>query len=201
LIRSLDPSAPESTDAALLFIDTTLRIRGANGAYARATHGDQAKLVGQLVFDAFPDNPDDPQARGTHDLGISFETAMRTGRTHNMPILRFDILDPANPGAFIPKVWSPRNSPVHDHGQLVGVLHHAEEITELHGALSAMARAAESDTALSPREQLHTLAAFTAALPRDIGVGCADSPCRRPGHDVVSCASSASRRSARPLRR
>jgi hypothetical protein len=159
--------APESTDAALLFMDTTLQIRGANGAYMRATHRDKAELVGQQVFDAFPDNPHDPQARGTHDLGISFETAMRTGRRHDMPILRFDIRDPADPQRFIPKVWAPRNSPVYDHGQLVGIVHHAEEITEFHGALSAMARAVESDTASSPQELLRTLTAFTAALPRD----------------------------------
>ncbi len=159
--------APDSTDRPLLLMDNTLRICGVNKAYERATQRERGELIGRPMFEAFPDNPDDPQACGVHHLTVSLEKVLRTGCSHDMWVQRYDIPDLANPGAFIPKVWAPRNSPVRDDGRVVGVLHRVDEITELHGALSAMALAIESDDALPPDEQFYTLAAFTAALPHD----------------------------------
>ncbi|MFZ0832356.1 MAG: ANTAR domain-containing protein [Mycobacterium sp.] len=159
--------APESSDAPLLLLDPQLCIRGVNTAYLRATLRDRAALIGEYLFDAFPDDPADAEARGTYKLSLSLETVMSTGRTHNMWVQRYDIEDPAAPGTFIPKVWSPRNTPVFDHGELVGVVHRVDEVIELHAALSAMADAIAADDALDPAEQLHTLAAFAASLPAD----------------------------------
>lgn len=156
---------PESSATPLLLLDPTLRIRGVNSAYERATLRQRGELIGEQLFDAFPDNPDDPEACGTHNLGLSLETVMRTGRSHDMWVQRYDVADPAHPGSFIPKVWGPRNSPVYDHGELIGIVHQVEELTDLESTLSAMAHALEADDTLTPAEQLHVLAVFAAELP------------------------------------
>jgi hypothetical protein len=161
--------APDSSDTPHLLLDRALRIRGCNSAYERVSLRRREELIGQRVFEAFPDNPDDSQASGTYNLERSMDTAMCLGATHNMWVQRYDITDPAHPGTYVAKVWSPNNSPVYDHHQLVGVLHRVEEITELHATVSMIARAVDAGEMFSAVEQLHALAAFTAALPGDRG--------------------------------
>jgi hypothetical protein len=70
----------ESSDTPHLLQDRTLRIRGCNSAYERISRRRRQELIGQRVFDTFPDNPDDPQI----NLERSMDTAMRLGATHNM---------------------------------------------------------------------------------------------------------------------
>lgn len=154
----------ESSTARFLLLDRDLRIRAASTAYEQVTLREHGELLGQFVFDAFPDDPEDSQASGTSNLAASFETAMRTGHTDNMRILRYDIPDPAAPDRFLPKVWSPINSPLTDHGELVGVVHRCgEEISDLVRAVSVIARAIEAGGSWPSSEVLHTLAAVSAA--------------------------------------
>lgn len=155
--------AANSAAVPTLLLDCTLRIRAVNTAYERVALRERGELIGQFLFDAFPDDPNDPQASGTSNVAASLETAMRSGHTHKMWIQRYDIRDPAAPDTFLPRVWSPSNSPLFDHGELVGVVHRVEEITELRGALAVMARAVDSDKSWSCADVLHTLAGVSAA--------------------------------------
>lgn len=152
-----------SPDVCFLLLDRDLRIRAASRAYEHVTLRDHGELPGQFLFDAFPDNPDDPQADGTSNLGASLELAMRSGNTDNMGILRYDIPDPLAPENFLPKVWSPTNSPLLDHGELVGVVHRAREISDSGQALAEMARAVDECDAWTPAELIHTFAGIRAA--------------------------------------
>jgi hypothetical protein len=97
----------------------------------------------------------------------SMDTAMSSGATHNMWVQRYDITDPAQPDTYLAKVWSPTNTPIYDHHQLLGVVHRVEEITDLDATLSVMAQAIDAGDAMSVTEQLHTMAAFSTALPAD----------------------------------
>jgi len=146
----------------MLLLDCNLRIRTASTAYERVTLRKRGELLGQFLFDAFPDDPNDPQASGTANLATSLETAMRSGHTHNMWIQRYDIRDPATPDKFLPKVWSPSNSPLLDHGELVGIVHRVEEISDSRSALAVMARAVDTGDSWTCAELLHTLAAVSA---------------------------------------
>ena len=150
-----------SPGVCFLLLDCDLRIRAASSAYEQVTLRNHGELFGQFVFDAFPDNPNDPQASGTSNLAVSLETAMRSGRTHNMRIQRYDIRDPAAPEKFLPKVWSPTNSPLLDHGELMGVVHRVEEISESRGVLAEMAREVDQGDSWTCAELLHTLAAIS----------------------------------------
>jgi ANTAR domain len=119
------------------------------------------ELTGQFLFDAFPDNPNDPQADGTSNLAASLETSMRSGHTDNMRIQRYDIRDPADPEKFLPKVWSPSNSPLLDHDELMGVVHCVEEISDSSQLLAEMERAVAEGDPWTCNELLHTFAAIS----------------------------------------
>jgi hypothetical protein len=145
-----------------LLLDSELRIRAASPAYEHVALREHDELTGQYLFDAFPDNPNDPHADGTAKLASSLETAMHSGHTHKMRLQRYDIRDPADPEEFLPKVWSPTNSPLLDHGELVGVVHCVTEVSESKQVLAEMRRDVEQGGSWDPGELLHTLEAVNA---------------------------------------
>ena len=145
-----------------LLLDRDLRIRAASQDYERVTLRAHGELPGQYLFDAFPDNPKDPRADGPANLASSLETAMQTGRTHTMRMQRYDIPDPEAPDEFLPKVWSPTNSPLLDHGELVGVVHTVKEVSRSKQLLDEVARDVDHGVAWDPADLLHTLEAVSA---------------------------------------
>lgn len=138
--RELSRIAGETTfaasDAPLLLLDRSLVIRGVNPAYSDATMWQADDLRGQFMFDAFPDNPDDPAADGVAKLSASLERVLRTGRRDRMSPQRYDVKNPRRDGQFVRKVWLPVNTPIVEDDRVVGVLHHVEDVTgtpSLHG--------------------------------------------------------------------
>lgn len=155
--------ARRSAGVSFVLLDRDLRIRAASTAYEQVTLRESGELPGQFLFDAFPDDPADPQANGTSNLADSLETVMRSGQTHTMRVQRYDIRDPADPDRFLPKVWNPTNSPLFDDGELVGVVHVVEEVSESRQLLDELARAVDRGEPVTPAELLHTFAAISAA--------------------------------------
>ncbi|MFI2207954.1 PAS domain-containing protein, partial [Streptomyces sp. NPDC020192] len=51
-----------------LVLGTDLVIADANPAFCEVTGRNRVELVGQYLFDAFPDNPADPEADGVETL-------------------------------------------------------------------------------------------------------------------------------------
>ncbi|ASL15591.1 ANTAR domain-containing protein [Mycobacterium intracellulare] len=145
-----------------VLLDRDLRIRAASRAYEQATLREHNELPGKYLFEAFPDNPKDPQSDGTSKLASSLEVAMSSGHTHKMRLQRYDIPDPAAPEEFLPKVWSPVNSSLLDHGELVGVVHCVKEVSESRQLLAEVARDVEHGDAWDPAELLHTFEAVSA---------------------------------------
>lgn len=145
-----------------LLLDPDLRIRAASKDYERVTLREHGELSGQYLFDAFPDNPKDLHADGTAMLASSLETAMQRGRTHTMRMQRYDIPDPAAPNEFLPKVWSPTNSSLLDHGELVGVVHSVKEVSRSKHFLDEVARELDHGVAWDPADLLHTLEAVSS---------------------------------------
>ena len=121
-----------------LILDRQLRIAAVNPAYQRATLQPAEALLGRYIFDAFPDNPDAPQAHSVDNLTRSLETVLRLGLADRMPIQRYDVPSPARDGQFVFKVWSPINSPLRDaDGAVSGILHHVEDVTAAVGEAGA----------------------------------------------------------------
>lgn len=98
----------------LAILDSQARFQGANPAYLKATVRVMDELLGSVVFNVFPDNPDDPDADGVRNLTASLQRVMRSGRPHDMVIQRYDIPSADDHSRWAYKVWSPANAPIED---------------------------------------------------------------------------------------
>lgn len=125
-------TAFQASDAPLLVVDTDLVIHDVNTAYLTATDRAAEELLGTPVFEAFPDNPDDPRATGVANLNASFERVFRGGRRDYMSLQRYDIPVRDAAVAFTRRFWTPVNSPLRDDaGRVIGALHHVEDVTSV----------------------------------------------------------------------
>jgi PAS domain S-box-containing protein len=116
--------------AAHLLLDTSFTIVDANTAYLRVTRTRHEDIVGRHVFDAFPDNPDDPGADGTRNLRASLERVRDTAKPDTMARQRYDLRGPD--GVFEERWWSPVNTPVlGPDGAVRWILHQVDDVTEL----------------------------------------------------------------------
>ncbi|MEU9173532.1 ATP-binding protein [Streptomyces sp. NPDC048420] len=129
------PEAPDfrrlfdSNLSPLLVLTPDFVIVEVNRAYLAATHTDRG-IVGRLIFDVFPDNPEDPSADGVANLRRSLETVVASGRTDTMALQRYDI-PTGEEGAFAERYWSPVNAPVLDaEGRITHIIHRVEDVTE-----------------------------------------------------------------------
>lgn len=118
-------------------LDPTLRIVGVTQAYLDATMTRREQLVGQMMFDAFPDNPDDSGATGEDNLGASLQRVLELRRPDTMAVQKYDIRRPD--GTFEVRYWEPINSPVlGPDGTLAYIVHRVEDVSELVAANEAL---------------------------------------------------------------
>jgi hypothetical protein len=136
-------------------------IVGASDAYLRATlttRDGPRGLVGQAMFDAFPDPPDAPDATGERNLRASLDRAVATGAPDAMEVQPYPILRPD--GSWEERYWSPLNTPVRDaeSGRVAYLIHRVEDVTERVRLASAYDRLtsdhAESEEARHRAEDL-----------------------------------------------
>lgn len=131
----------EAPDAGRMLLDVRagLRIVDVNDVYAANTLIDRAKVAGQPLFEVFPDNPDDPEADGVHNLFASLEWAAKHGKPHTMAVQRYDVRD--NEGNWVERYWAPKNTPIiDDDGRIIYIVHTAEDVTD--EVLARIARSA-----------------------------------------------------------
>ena len=106
------------------------RIVAVNDAYLAATMTERAAILGQALFDVFPDDPSDPAPTAVRNLRASLERVLALGRADSMAIQRYPIRRPD--GAFEERWWSPANSPVlGGDGKIALVIHRVEDVTEI----------------------------------------------------------------------
>jgi response regulator NasT len=160
-----DDPAFRATDACQLVVDPDLKIRAVNPAYTQATQRGAAELLGEYLFDAFPDNPADPECTGVAKLSASLEFVLSRRARHNMSVQRYDVAPSHAPETFVRKVWSPVNSPILDgDGRVAGIVHRVEDITELDDLVTSLASAQGSSG--NQWEEMRILRAVVLALPR-----------------------------------
>lgn len=90
-------------------------------------------LVGQYIFDVFPDNPDDPSATGVSNLRASLEMVLRERLPHTMAVQKYDVQEPIERGGhFVERYWSPVNTPLFDaNGDFTFICHSVTDVTEI----------------------------------------------------------------------
>ena len=121
-----------ATPAPYLVLLPDLTIVAVNDAYLHATMTERDQLVGRGLFEAFPDNPDDEEATGEHNLAASLDRVRANLVADAMPLQKYDIRRPdAEGGGFEVRYWSPINTPVlDDNGKLRYIIHRVEDVTE-----------------------------------------------------------------------
>lgn len=120
-----------STASAYLILDADLFIVEVNDAYLQATSRTRESVLGRHIFEAFPENPSDPQATGVRRLRESLQRVIQSRTADTVGLLQYDI-PIGQPGQerFEKRYWSPVNSPVLDReGRLTNIIHQAIDVT------------------------------------------------------------------------
>ncbi|HEY1444586.1 MAG TPA: ATP-binding protein [Acidimicrobiales bacterium] len=122
----------QSAPGLYLVLDPDLTIVAASDAYLAATLAARSDIVGRNIFEAFPDNPDDPVTEGTRNLKASFDRVRRELRDDSMSVQKYDMPRPESAGGgFEERFWSPHNSPVLDaDGSLAYIIHEVQDVTD-----------------------------------------------------------------------
>jgi PAS domain S-box-containing protein len=123
----------EATPGLYLVLDPHLNIIAVNDAYCRATNTVREEILGRGVFDAFPDNPNDPGADGVNNLRGSLERVLRLRQADAMAIQKYDIRRPESEGrGFEVRYWSLLNTPVLNARHEVScIVHRVDDVTAL----------------------------------------------------------------------
>lgn len=101
-----------------------------NEAACQVTGRTRGDLLGQYLFDAFPDNPADPDADGVRNLHASLHRVLRSKERDTMAPMKYDIPVADRPGVFEERWWSAINTPVlGPDGRVEWILHRGEDVT------------------------------------------------------------------------
>ena len=116
-----------------LVLDPSFMILAQNDAHARVTNTKREDTVGRLLFEVFPDNPNDSNADGLSALRQSLLNVLKTRAADEMPLLKYDIRRPVSEGGgYEQRYWRVVNTPVLGaDGYVSCIINQAEDITEL----------------------------------------------------------------------
>ncbi|WP_425562814.1 PAS domain S-box protein [Mucilaginibacter panaciglaebae] len=132
-----------------LVLSPDLYILTASDLYLEAIESTREVIKGKHIFEAFPDNPELPDADGVQNINTSLQTVLRTKKIHYMPVQRYDVPDRNNPGKFIQRYWDPSHTPVlDDEGNISYIIQLATNVTDKIRAEQALLK--------SHREQAET---------------------------------------------
>jgi hypothetical protein len=116
--------ALETAPNMYLILSPDLYILTASDLYLQATETTRENIVGKHIFEAFPDNPNLPDADGVQNINASLQTVLSTKKPDKMRVQRYDVPDIDNPGNFIQRYWDPSHTPVLDSRRQY-ILHHS----------------------------------------------------------------------------
>jgi signal transduction histidine kinase/ActR/RegA family two-component response regulator len=120
----------ESVPGLYLVLRPNLTIVAASDAYLAATMARRENIVGRNLFEAFPDDPDDPAATGARNLHASLQRVLRNGLPDAMAVQKYAVRRGGD-GNFEERHWSPVNIPVFGaDGSLAYIIHRVEDVTD-----------------------------------------------------------------------
>jgi PAS domain S-box-containing protein len=115
----------------VLLLTPDFDIADMNLAYLQVAGRTREELLGRNVFDAFPDNPSDPDASGVRDMAESLHRVLATGQPDELSFQQYDVEVPGSSGVYAQRFWCPVNGPVFGaDGRIVLIAQCVEEITD-----------------------------------------------------------------------
>ncbi|MET9912805.1 SpoIIE family protein phosphatase [Streptomyces sp. NPDC006476] len=118
------------TPSPCMVLGPDLVLADVNEAACQVTGRTRGDLLGQYLFDAFPDNPADPDADGVRNLHASLHRVLRSKERDTMAPMKYDIPVADRPGVFEERWWSAINTPVlGPDGRVEWILHRGEDVT------------------------------------------------------------------------
>lgn len=122
----------DNLPAACLVLDPSFRILAQNRAHAIATMTEPQQTVGKLLFEVFPDNPNDSAAGGLSELRASLTKVMKTCQADVMPVLKYAIKRRHSDGGYEQRYWRVTNTPILAADGFVHlIINVAEDVTSL----------------------------------------------------------------------
>lgn len=107
-------------------VSRDLVIVAANPPYSEATGKSPRELIGQMLFDVFPD----PDTHGERNVRATLTRVMETGKQHTMALQEYDVPIEGRPGKFEERWWSLVVSPIPGPNHAVEwILIRAEDVT------------------------------------------------------------------------
>ncbi|MFC5459195.1 ATP-binding protein [Massilia niabensis] len=147
-----------------LVMTPDLTIVGASGAYLRSVQRTEADIVGRYVFEAFPEDPDNPEATNITEVKASLLRALAKGEPDTTAFVRYAVpVHTAEGTKFDERYWSTVHTPVLDeHGTPILVFQNPVDVTELYrfdersqSATLKLTPPSDSNTENFNRAQMH----------------------------------------------
>lgn len=114
--------------SAYLVLSRDFTVEEASENWLIATMKRRDEMIGRNLFEAMPDNPDDPAATGVRNLRASLQRVLKTREADRMPVQRYDVRRPDQ--SFELRWWAPLNSPVlGPDGEVRHIIHQVEDVT------------------------------------------------------------------------
>jgi PAS domain S-box-containing protein len=144
----------ESLPGLYLVLTPDLKIVAVSDAYLQATMTKREQILGSGIFDAFPDNPDNPSATGVANLRASLHRVLADAVPDTMAIQKYDVRRPD--GIFEERFWSPINSPVFGADRCIEyIIHRVEDVTDfVRSKRSAEASTPDPDSLRTRMQQM-----------------------------------------------
>lgn len=108
-------------------------ILAVNDAFLQVVGRTREQLIGRPLFDAFPENPDEPAQAGVAALKRSLQRVRATRERESLPIQRYPVTSRKADGTvlFEERYWSVTNVPIFDHdGKFICINHCTQDVTE-----------------------------------------------------------------------
>jgi PAS domain S-box-containing protein len=126
--RTLFTALPESF-IVIAADDPVFTIVDANAAYAKLNLRRPKDIIGKPLLEVFPDVSEKYLKTGVSEMIRSLQRVIRTGKSHHLDKLRYDIKGPD--GTFIERYWRPEHHPILDNkGHVAFILQTKQDITE-----------------------------------------------------------------------
>ena len=127
-------SAFDASPNPYVLLTPDLRIAGVNQAYLDVTNSVREAIIGQPLFAAFDAGPDESAPENVRQVKASIEKAISTRRPDHLALVKYSMArqDPDGGVVYDERFWSATHAPVlNDDGEVVFLLQHTSDVTEL----------------------------------------------------------------------